>query len=61
MADLTELLEKARKYVASMSPAELTEMKRVQRKSWVRGEMLFEHPEMTIEQFEEIWQKLERT
>jgi len=38
---LDALLEKARHYV--MTPAE----KREQRRSWVRGEMMLEHPEMT--------------
>ena len=41
--DLAALLEKARAHV--MTPEE----KRAQRRSWVRGEMMLEHPEMTAE------------
>lgn len=46
--DLLALLEKAKGYV--MSPAE----RREQRRSWVRGEMMLEHPEMTAEQVNAI-------
>ena len=41
---LARLIEKARTYV--MSPEE----KQEQRRSWIRGELMLEHPEMTYEE-----------
>jgi hypothetical protein len=41
--ELDALLEKARSHVMT------GEERREQRRSWVRGEMMLEHPEMTLE------------
>ena len=47
--ELKKLLEAARGHV--MSPEE----RAAQRKSWVIGEMMLEHPEMTREEAERIY------
>jgi hypothetical protein len=47
--ELDRLLEKAKQHI--MTPEEIKE----QRYSWVRGEMLLEHPEMTPAEFNKIW------
>lgn len=49
---LSELLEKAKHYKMTK------EEKEAQRKSWVVGEMMLEHPEMTKEEAEEIYNKV---
>lgn len=46
--DLEALIERARHHV--MTPEE----KRAQRRSWVIGEMMLEHPEMTREYVEKL-------
>lgn len=50
--ELDRLLEAARNHV--MTPDEI----RAQRKSWVIGEMMLEHPDMTREQAEAIYNKV---
>lgn len=47
--ELLALLERAKGY--KMTPAEID----AQRKSWVKGEMMIEHEEMTEAQFEALW------
>lgn len=46
---LAELLERAKAYV--MTDEEVA----AQRKSWVKGEMMLKYPDMTEEQFEELY------
>jgi hypothetical protein len=42
--ELEKLIEQARKLVDAMSPEELAAMHKVQRESWVRGEMNWPKP-----------------
>lgn len=42
----------------ALSPEQKREHRRAQRKSWVVGEMLLEHPEMTREYAEKIYEGL---
>lgn len=53
--DLLRLLKASKNHV--MTPEE----RRAQRRSWVRGEMLLEHPEMTAEEVDDILAKIEET
>lgn len=55
---LQELIRRSIARFEAMSPEEQAQMRRAQRKSWVKGNMLLDHPEMTEEQFEAIWQKV---
>ena len=52
--ELEALLEAAKK-LPPMTAAQIRE----QRRSWVRGEMLLEHPEMTAEQVDRIMDEIE--
>lgn len=45
--DLTAALARAKEAVASMTPEERRLMHAAQRKTWVVGELMLEHPEMT--------------
>ena len=54
-ATLSDLLKKAAAKVAAMTPEQRAEMFALQRKSWVRGEMMMDHPNMSEEEFEAIW------
>lgn len=45
--ELTELLAKSRAIYEAMTPEQKREMHRAQRESWVVGELMLEHPEMT--------------
>lgn len=45
---------------AALSPERQKQIHALQRKSWVIGEMLLEHPEMTREEAERVWDKVER-
>lgn len=56
--DLEELLKKAKARYEAMTPKEKAEMHAIQRKSWVKGETMLEHPEMSEDEFELIWQKV---
>ena len=56
--ELTELLRKSKDWWDNASIGEKAAMKRAQRKSWVIGEMMLEHPEMTRERAEEIYDSL---
>lgn len=53
-AKLDELLERVRQ-LPPMSP----EQRREQRRSWVRGELMLEHPKMTREQADALIDKAE--
>jgi hypothetical protein len=50
--ELMALIEKARDY--KMTHAEMA----AQRKSWVKGEMMLEHEDITAEQFEALWSSI---
>ncbi len=56
--DLDRLIKEAIAKFDALSPEQQREHRRAQRKSWVLGEMMLEHPEMTREQAEEIYQAL---
>ena len=55
MADLTELLKQAQAKYEAMTDKEKAEMLRLQKKSWVIGEMMFEHPDMSRDAAESLW------
>ena len=48
--ELNRLLGRARARVAAMTPGELAKMHEAQRRSYVRGELMMERPEMTAEE-----------
>lgn len=52
-ADIADLLERAKSL-----PRPTPEQIEAQRRSWVIGEMLLEHPEMTYEQVAAIYEKV---
>lgn len=56
--DLDEMVKCSIAWFNALSPEQQAEHRRAQRKSWVKGEMLLEHPEMTEAEFEEIWAKV---
>ena len=53
--ELAALLEQAKAKVNAMSPDEKREMMRAQRRSWVIGEMMLEHPELSREYVERLY------
>ncbi|MBO4228051.1 hypothetical protein [Bradyrhizobium neotropicale] len=55
---LAEALERAVAALNKMSPEEKREMHRAQRKSWVIGEMMLEHPEMSREEAERLYDEV---
>ena len=57
-AELKILVEQACARFNALSPEQQREEMRAQRKSWVIGEMLLEHPEMTREYAEQIYDKI---
>jgi hypothetical protein len=58
-SDLQALIDKAKKFWDSLSDEQKREHLRAQRRSWVIGEMLLEHPEMTREYVEWIVDQVE--
>lgn len=56
---LQALIEKAKKFWDSLSDEQKREHLRAQRRSWVIGEMLLEHPEMTRENVEWVVDQVE--
>ena len=56
--DLTKLAADAAARVRAMSPEQQAAMWRAQRESWVVGEMMLEHPEMTREQAKALYDKV---
>lgn len=56
--ELIELLRKSKEWWDSATVEQKAAMKRAQRKSWVIGEMMLEHPEMTRERAEELYESL---
>ena len=56
--DLAELLKKAKEAFDAMTPEQQREHRRAQRKSWVIGEMLLEHPDWSREDAERIYDQV---
>lgn len=56
--DLDELLIQAQKRFDAMTPEQKREMREAQRKSWVIGNFMLDHPEATREYAEEIYEKV---
>jgi hypothetical protein len=54
MTELDELLKKAIAAFDALTPEQQREHRRAQRRSWVIGEMLLEHPEMSREEAERL-------
>lgn len=52
--ELAALIAEAQAKFAAMTPAEQARHNALQRRSWVRGEMMLEHPEMTEEQVNKL-------
>jgi hypothetical protein len=58
MSDLAQLVKDAVARFAALPPEEQRAMRRAQRKSWVVGEMMLAHPEMTREYAERIFDEV---
>jgi hypothetical protein len=61
MKDRPELIAKIKESIEffnRMSPEEQHEHRAAQKKSWVIGEMMLEHPEMTREEVERIYNSI---
>lgn len=56
--ELDALLRKAVAAFDAMTPEQQAEHRRAQRKSWVVGETMLEHPEMTREQAVALYDRL---
>lgn len=56
--DLDRLLIEAQKRFDAMTPAQQKEMRDAQRKSWVIGNFMLDHPKATREEAEEVYQKV---
>ena len=57
--ELLELIKRAQEKFDALSPEEQRAHRKAQRKSYVIGEMMLEHPEMTREQAEELYKRVE--
>lgn len=57
--DLTERLRKSIAEFESLPPEKQAELRRVQRKSWVVGELMLSHPDWTREQAEALYDEVE--
>lgn len=56
--ELTDLLRKSKEWLDNATVEQKVAMKRAQRKSWIIGEMMLEHPDMTRERAEELYESL---
>lgn len=56
--DLDQLVKDAMARFNALPPDQQREHRRAQRKSWVVGEMMLEHPEMTRERAESLFDSL---
>lgn len=56
--ELDALLRKAVAAFDLMTPEQQREMRKAQRKSWVIGEMLLEHPTMSREEAERLYEQV---
>lgn len=59
MSDLSELVKQAVARFNAMPPDERREHRRQQRKSWVIGETMLSHPEMTRAEAEQLFDEVE--
>ena len=59
--ELGRLIERAVAAYRAMSPAQKREMHEAQRRSWVIGELMLEHPEMTLGEAEEIYDRVDQS
>jgi hypothetical protein len=55
--ELLALIAKARAQFEAMSPAERAAMLQAQRRSWVRGELMLEHPDMSAQEADALIDK----
>lgn len=60
MSDIEQLLKDAVAAVNRMTPEQLAEMREAQRRSWVTGELMLEHPDMTKEEANRLYDKFSR-
>lgn len=56
--DLDRLIKEAFARFDALTPEQQRAHRDAQRKSWVIGEMMLEHPEMTREYVEKIWNEV---
>lgn len=56
--ELAVLVQRAAEAFAKLSPEEQKAHREAQRKSWVVGEMMLEHPEMTREEAARIYDEV---
>lgn len=56
--DLAQLVKDAMARFNALSPEQQREHRRAQRKSWVVGETMLEHPEMSREEAERLYDSL---
>jgi hypothetical protein len=56
--DLAELLAKSASAYAKMAPAQQQKMQLAQRKSWVVGETMLAHPEMTRDEAVALFERV---
>jgi hypothetical protein len=56
--ELDRILREAVLKFDLMTPEQQREMRRAQRKSWVIGEMLLEHPTMSREEAEQLYEQV---
>ena len=56
--ELGRLIERAVAAYKAMTPTEKREMHEAQRRSWVIGELMLEHPEMTRDEAEKIYDRV---
>lgn len=57
--ELMELIKWAQEKFDALSPEEQRAHREAQRKSWAIGEMMLEHPDLTREQAEELYKRVE--
>lgn len=56
--ELTKALHEAVAAYEAMTPEQKLEMRHAQRKSWVIGEMMLSHPDMTREEAERLYMEV---
>jgi hypothetical protein len=56
--ELTEAIKRAVEWFDNLPPDKKREHLAAQRKSWVIGEMMLEHPKMTREEAERIYEEI---
>lgn len=58
--ELQALVDKACAWFDRLTPEQKREHCRAQRKSWVIGEMMLQHPEMSREHAEKLYEEVDR-